>query len=464
MKRRTKDQLRGAQQRGVTALYESAGKQAVVPMGGGKTATAMTAIAELIEDGHIRCALVMAPKNVCRFVWGPGREHDEWEHLKDLKIQLVVGTPAQRLKKLFEPGFDIYVVGKDLTAWLCDILDKLPKGHHLLDLLCIDELSTFKNPRGVRSKRMRKLAPKIGTIWGLTGSPRPNGYEDQFALMQIITRGKFYNSTFDKWLMQRFTPDQIYDIKSAKWDVRPEWEERIKRDIARYSFTVAEEDLPELDPIQNVIHWVELPAEAMRVYKTMERELIYQGMDQEAILAANAAVASGKLAQIVQGFIYDEERNPVHIHDAKTEKLAELIEACNGQSALISYEFREDLKRMQDLIPGLRYFGGGVSDTVTQQNEKLWNSRSIQFLGLHPASAGHGLNLQFGGSQCILYGMPWSAELYDQMLKRFHRPGQRFQCFAHHIFARDTVDEMKYERVVNKLSAQEAFRKYLDAI
>ena len=463
MSRRTKDQLRAAQVRSITRLYETEGQQAVVPMGGGKTASAQTAIRELIDDGHIECALVMAPKRVCQLVWAQGREHDEWEHLAGLKIQLVSGPPATRLKKLLMPGFDIYVVGKDNTQWLVEQLKKLPLDHPLFGLLCIDEISTFKSPRGKRFKALRDIIDRFGTVWGLTGTPRPNGYEDQYPLLKLLSKNKIWPGTFDKWRMTRFMPDNMFDLKSTKWTIRPDWEERTKRDIARWSFTVDEKDLPELDPIQPVYHWVDLPPKVMEYYRDMERQLLVKDGDIN-VLAQTQAVASGKLAQIAQGFMYAEDGSTIELHHEKDELLADLIEGLNGQSSLIAYEFREDLRRLRELVPGLPWFGNGTTDRQAIQYEADWNAGRIQLLGLHPASAGHGLNLQFGGSQCIMYGMTWSAELFDQLLKRFHRPGQRFQCFVHYIFARGTVDEMKYDRVHNKISEQEAFRRYLERI
>lgn len=430
-------------------------------MGSGKTASALTAIREMIDDGQIRCALTLAPKRVAQLVWM--REHLEWEHLASMKIQLVSGTPAQRLQKLMAPGFDIYVVGKDNTQWLVDFLKKLPPSHQLFDLLNIDEISAFKSPRGKRFKALRLIIERFGTVWGLTGTPRPNGYEDQYPLLKLLSKNKIWPGTFDKWRMTRFIPDQTYDLKSATWSIRPDWEERTKRDIARWSFTVDEKDLPELDPIQPVYHWVTLPPKVRAYYKDMERHLLAKS-ENWSVLAQTAAVSSGKLAQIAQGFMYDEQGETIDLHHEKDDLLADLLEGLNGQSSLIAYEFKEDLRRLRSLVPGLPWFGAGTTDKQALQNEADWNARRIQFLGLHPASAGHGLNLQFGGSQCIMYGMPWSAELFDQLLKRFHRPGQKFQCFVHYIFARDTVDCIKYDRVHNKIGAQEAFRRYLERI
>lgn len=460
---RQKSDLRGAQNRSTTRLYEMDGQQAVVPMGGGKTASAMTAIRELIDEKEITCAIVLAPKRVCQLVWM--REHLEWEHLARLKIQHVAGTPAQREKLLKQEGFDIYVVGKDNTQWLCDQLASLPPWHPLFDLLCIDEISTFKSARGKRFKELKKLAGRFRTIWGLTGTPRPNSYADQYPILKLISRGKIWSEerNFDRWRMQRFMPENPFRLDITRWNIRPEWEERTKRDIARWSFTVAQKDLPELPPIQPVYHWIDLPPKVMKMYKEMENDLLAE-VDGRSVLAQTQAVSSGKLAQIVQGFMYSEDGEALHVHNEKEAILSELIDGLDGQSALIEYEFREDLVRLQRIIPGFRWFGGGCTDKQALANERDWNARELQFLGMHPASAGHGLNLQFGGSQLIVYGMTWSAELFDQLLKRFHRPGQKFDCFVHYIFARNTVDEIKYDRVHNKISEQEAFRNYLERI
>lgn len=461
---RAKTDLRPAQDRTATHFYEHDAVQAVIGMGGGKTAAAMTAIRELVDDKVIRCALVIAPKRVAQLVWM--REHLLWAHLAGLKIRHVAGGPLARLEALLDKGqepADIYVVGIDNTQWLVDELKKLKPDHKLFDRLCIDELSRFRNPRSKRAKALMKVIDNFGGIWGLTGTPRPNGYEDQYKPLSILTKNKIWGRSFDRWRKTRFMPD---DYKETSWSIRDEWLERTKEDISRFSITIGEEEMPYLDPITNVVHWVDLPPRVMEMYKTMERKLLAETKDG-TVLAANAAVASGKLAQIAQGFMYGDDLSGfevTHLHTAKADMLADLYEGVGGEPVLVSYEFKEDLHILQEMWPGMPYFGAGVSDAKALENEARWNRRELPILGLHPASAGHGLNLQYGGSQLILYGMPWSAELYDQMLKRFHRPGQTRRCFAHHIFARGTVDEVKHDRVIRKMSDQEAFRKYLRKI
>lgn len=453
---RTKADLRAAQQRTATYLYENDAVQAVLPMGAGKTAAALTAITEMIDDGVIRCALGLAPKRVAQLVWP--KEPKLWEHLQHLKVSVVAGTPQQRHAALFDVDADIYMVGVDNAQWLVEVLEKLPEHHKLFDLLLIDELSRFKNPRGERAKALRKIIKRWNTRWGLTGTPRPNGWEDQFMPMTLLTQMAIWGKSFDKWRDERFMQT---DYHGHQFALRPEWRDRTIADISRYSITISEEDMPDLPPLTPVFHWVTLPPAARKAYQDMEHKLFARYDRNPAILAANKAVATGKLAQIANGFMYDEAGAVQHVHTEKADQLVELFEELDGDPGLVAYEFFEDLTVIKELYPGIPHLGRGTTDKQAEQYEREWNERRIEKLALHPASAGHGLNLQYGGAQLIWYGLTWSAELYDQTLKRFHRPGQNRRCFAHHILARDTVDEIKYDRVIMKMSEQEAFRKYL---
>lgn len=452
---RKKSDLRPYQDRGVSYFYEHDSVLAIVGMGGGKTAMALTAIRELIDDGVIRCALVLAPKRVAQLVWT--REHKEWEHLAGLKICHVAGSPDKRTA-LLNSDADIYVLGVDNTQWLIEILKGSPADLPLFDLLVIDEISRFKNPRSKRGKVLKKLIDRWKGVWGLTGTPRPNGYEDLFNPVSILTKQKMWGRSFDRWRTERFMP---IDYNGYNWTIRPEWRERTIKDAGSISFTVRDEDMPELEPITKVFHWVDLPVSARAVYKDMERKLL-ASVDDKVTLAANKAVSTGKLAQIAQGFLYGEggSEDVQHIHTAKSDMLDDLLEGVDGEPVLIGYEFIEEMKALKEMY-GLPHFGRGTTDAQALQYEAAWNRRELPRLALHPASAGHGLNLQHGGSQFIWLCPPWSAEYYDQTRKRYHRPGQTRRCFEHFILARDTVDEMKYDRVVNKLSEQEAFRRYI---
>jgi len=462
---RLKTDLRDYQQRTVTALYERAELQAVLPMGAGKTAAALTAVSELIEDGAIRCALVLAPKKVAQLVWPA--ELSEWAHLQDMTIARVAGSPLQR-ELMLSQDVDLYVVGIDNAQWLAEKLRELPADHRLFDCLIIDESSRLKNPRSKRATALMRIRRNFKNVWMLTGTPRPNSYADQFKPLTLLTNGKLWGKRFDVWREQRFmrvmrekdgsfTPSPF----GLHWAMRPEWEQRTIDEINTVSLTIGDEDMPTLPELTTVVHWVELPPAARKAYRQMERDLFARLREGRGIAAVNMAVATGKLAQVAQGFMYGDGNTDVeHVHTEKADMLVELIEDLS-ENALIAYEFVEDLRVLQGLWPGLPYLGAGLKDVDVAGHERLWNAGELPRLALHPASAGHGLNLQHGGRHLFWYGMTWSAELFDQTTKRFYRPGQKHHCFNHLILARDTVDEVKYDRVINKMSEQEAFLKYM---
>lgn len=443
-----------SQQRGVDHLYASDQTQFVAPMGYGKTAVAMTAIGELIVDEYIECALVIAPKRVAQLVWPT--EKDKWTHLKNLNVSVIDGNEANRLKKLDQTA-DIYVIGIDHIPWLCKYLATLPDGHWFFDLLVIDELSRLKNPRGVWSKAMRKIAPRFKKRWGLTGTPRPNSLLDQFAPMSVITADKLWGRSFDRWRNEHFIAN---DYQGFDWQLRFHHGEKLEADIGRFSATVDSSDMPDLPELVVRDHWVDLPADDMRAYRDMERDLVAH-LDDGNVAAANMGVATIKLAQIAQGFMYHDEVLTEHLNEVKLDQLKEMVEDLGGDRVIVVYEFQEDLERLRNTFPGLKWLGEGVSDMNAKATEKMWNAGKLPILAIHPAAAGHGLNLQQGGHQMIWYGMTWSAELYDQTIARIHRQGQQDRCFVHRILARDTIDVAKIDRVEKKISAQEAFKRYL---
>lgn len=406
---RQKSDLRGYQQRTVTHLYENDAVQAVLPMGAGKTACALTAIKELIDDKVIRCAVVFAPKRVAQLVWP--KEPLEWAHLKDMRISLVAGTADERVAALRQEA-DIYVVGIDNAQWLLETLaDWGEAADCLLDLLVIDESSKLKSPKSKRLKALRRSAnPQWRMRWLLTGTPRPNGYEDQWGPLTYATRDKLWGRSFYKWRDERFVAQ---DYMRRKWAIRSDWERRTVDDINSVSITIDPSDMPDLPELVSLQHFVQLPQDVMSVYDRMERELFAKHGNKPAVLAANAAVATGKLSQIAQGFLYEEGGNATvqHLHSVKADLLVEMVENLNGLPTLIAYDFIEDLRILRSMWPGLPYLGAGVSDKNAEKHEAAWNRAELPLLAVHPAAAGHGLNLQFGGSQLIMYGMTWSAEM-----------------------------------------------------
>ena len=477
---RQKSDLRAAQNRTVTALYEgvwqdpgapSTGTGAVLPMGAGKTASALTAFEELQRDGFARDMFVLAPKRVAQLVWRA--EVRQWAHLQRLKVVFVGGSAAARAAALKQPA-DVYCIGIDNAQWFVEWMQSQKQARFAKSVFCIDEISRFKNPRGKRLRALRPVLPWFLARWGLTGTPRPNGYEDLFGPILILTAGQLWGKSFDKWRQQRFYP---LDFNQYKWAILPGQSERIIEDANKVMLTIAPEDMPDLPALNDgpeFIEWVDMPDDLVPRYKLMMKELVAKLKSRDkTIAAANLAVAAGKLCQLVQGFLYDGEegrhRGIERFHDVKMERLLEMIEEAGGEPVMIAYEFQADLERLQEDFPSLKYLGAGVKDREAEEFERAWNRGDLEVAAVHPASAGHGLNLQFGGAQLFHYGLTWSAELYDQLLKRFHRPGQHRPVWSRPILMRGrdgltTTDEMKYQRVHDKMADQELFRRLLKEV
>lgn len=460
---RSKSDLRSAQQRTITRLYEEPATQAVLGMGAGKTASALTAFVELKADGFAQDMFVLAPKRVSQLVWPA--EPRLWEHLRHLKVVFVGGTAAHRLQALKTPA-DIYAIGIDNTQWFVDWMATQKPQRLSRSVLCIDESSRFKNPRGKRGKALFSYLYKnpaaFLAIWELTGTPRPNGYEDQFMPLKLATRGKLWGKSFDRWREANFYP---IDYNGYNWRVQPEKEKSLIAAINTVTITIPFDEMPDVPALNDgpeFIEWVDMPREVKPVYADMKRHLVAE-MKKGTIAAANMAVASGKLEQIAQGFLYHEGRAAERIHDVKMEALIELDTDLN-EPKIITYWFEEDLVRLREQFGNCPTFGAGTTDKQAADYEKAWNRKEIDRLFAQWSSIGHGLNLQDGGSYFLHYCLTWSAELYDQLLKRLHRPGQTHPVFSRPILMRDTVDELKYERVRNKMTAQAAFQRLLKEV
>lgn len=454
---RSKDQLRDYQSRTATVLYESDGIELVMPMGSGKTASALTAIAELIHDKEMRHALILAPKRVANIVWPD--EIAEWAHLAGLRYEVLNGTPPRR-RELLEsaPGRDLTIIGVEHTQWVCDELAQFPKTHPLFDILVIDEISRFKNPKSKRAKALLKYARRFKLIWGLTGTPRPNGEEDLFKPLQIVSRSQIWGGSYWRWKQQRF---EAKDFMGYDWHIRPEWIEQTAREAAQWMLTLAPEDMPALPPVNIIEHRVRLPAAVQAVYDKMERELFAE-IDGRVILADSQGIAMGKCAQVAQGFLYGDDNEDVErLHGEKLIWMEEIAADAAGSPLLVIYEFREDLRQLQAIFGAdLPYLGHGVSDAAARKHVEAWNRRELPLMALHAASGGHGLNLQHGGSQMAWFGLTWSAEFFDQTVARIARPGQKERVFIHLCIAESTVDELKRLRVIDKMEAQTAFTTY----
>jgi hypothetical protein len=459
--------LRSYQQRLATFLYERDAAFAIAPLGAGKGAAALTAIAELIRDGQRRHTLVIAPKLVATTVWPA--EIASWPHLEHLRVAVLDGTPERRRSLLATaPQRDVTVIGVDLVPWLVGELVAIATDDHpLFDALIIDETSRLKDPSGKRARALLKIAGRFRTRWGLTGTPRPNSSRDLFMPAAIITDGGLWGRAFVPWQKRHFRPRDPF---GREWVALPGAEERIAVGFGTVAMTVAGEDMPDLPPLNIVVTPIKLPDTVMATYKTMAREL-FAMIEGRSIEVASPLIATGKLAQLANGFLYDagaddraSQPSAVFVHSRKIDWLRELVESLDGAPLLIAYEFVEDLRTIRRAFGEVPALGGLTPAREASQLVAAWNARALPLLAFHPASAGHGLNLQHGGSRMAWLSPSWSAELTEQAIARIYRPGQTQHVTVHVCVAVGTVDEMKRDRVISKVSAQEAFKRHLEGV
>jgi len=452
---RQKNELRPYQDRIATALYENDERLIVVRPGGGKTVAALTAIRELIDDGVIRHALVIAPKRVARSVWPD--EIAGWAHTAGLSYQILDGSPRRRSWQLHDSqNYHLTIIGLDNAQWLMAEMETMPPDHPLFDLLVLDEISRLRNPKGKRAAIVARHAKRWTMRWGLTGTLRPSGAEDLFMPARVVTRDRLWGKSFYRWQRLHFYP---LDYRGYQWAPLPGHEAVINAEIAPLVTTLHDDELPQLPALSLIFDRVQLPDDARVRYDDMQRKLLMETADT-TVLASSAAVATGKLAQMANGFIYDE--GAVYaLHGEKEAWLQEVIDGAAGPTLLI-YEYLEDLAMFKQLLgDDLPYLGDGVTDRQSDLNIERWNKGELRFMALHPASGGHGLNLQHGGSDMAWISPTWSPELWEQTIARLHRSGQANPVIVRVCVATNTVDELKLNRVHMKLTAQEAFEAYL---
>jgi SNF2 family DNA or RNA helicase len=456
---RQRSELRSYQHRVIGHLYENDEAMAVLKMGAGKTVSTLTAIAELIQDRHIRHALVIAPKRVATSVWPA--EIAEWAHTRHLRFAVLDRTPAHRKLLLDEAGSrDVTIIGIDNVQWLCEQLKDKQDDNPLFDCLVIDETSRLKDPKSKRAKALARVAGRFRIRWGLTGTPMPNSLLDLFTPTKIITDGKLWGKSFYKWQSEHFYPA---DRMGYTWKVLPgDHEANLLADAASIAIALNEGDMPDLPEISFLVDEIMLPDDVRQIYNDMEHHLIAD-VGKDNIFAATSAVATGKLAEIVNGFLYGAGGNSdVHrVHEEKSEWLGDLVDRLDGEPAIVVYEYKEDLAMIRRLFGDLPYLGAGVSDAQANDAIARWNRGELPLFALHPASGGHGLNLQNGGARMLWISPPWSPEYWDQTCSRIHRPGQLNHVMIHICLAAGTVDELKRLRVLGKLDAQQAFERYL---
>ena len=406
-------------------------------MGLGKTVITLTAINTLIYDRfEVNKVLVIAPIRVAKNTWPD--EIKKWPHLSYLTYAVAVGDVKQR-KKALEENADITIINRENVSWLIN-----ESGYEFdYDMLVIDEISSFKNPSSLRFKALRKVRPFIDRVVGLTGTPTSNGLLDLWSQFYLIDKGQrlgkfvthYRNRFFDyNPYTHTYTP-----LKHAKRDI-------FKRidDITVSMKAIDLLEMPEQVIIEKV---VDMDSNSRKLYGQLKDDQILQ-LGDAIIDSVNAAVLSNKLIQMANGNVYDEDKNTIHLHEAKLDGLEDIIEQANGQSLLVAYWFKSDLDAIKSRFPQAR-------EIKTSEDIKDWNEGKISLALMHPASAGHGLNLQKGGHILVWYSLIWSLELYQQTNGRLYRQGQSNNSVTIvHILCRDTIDAQVYDSLHNKNRTQ----------
>jgi SNF2 family DNA or RNA helicase len=406
----------------------------------------LTALFDLILDMFlIRKVLVIAPLRVARDTWPS--EIKKWDHLKGLTYSVAVGTEADRKAALMQTA-DVYIINRENVDWLVN-KSGIPFD---FDMVVIDELSSFKSYQAKRFKSLLKVRPKLKRIVGLTGTPSSNGLMDLWAEFRVLDLGERLGRYITNYRNTFFRPDKRNGEVIFSYKPLPGAEQQIYDRIGDITISMKSCDylkLPEC--VINEVPVV-MDEKEMAVYDKFREDMVAKIKDTE-IDAANAAVLSGKLLQMANGAVYDEEKNSLHIHDRKLDALEDLFEGANGKPVLIAYWYQHDAERIKARFP--------VRKIKTSKDIEDWNAGKISAAIIHPASAGHGLNLQSGGSTLIWFGLTWSLELYQQTNARLHRQGQTDTVVIHHIIAIGTIDEQVMKALRKKEKTQDAL---IDAV
>lgn len=439
--------LHGYQLTAVDHIMENSHCGLFLEMGLGKTVSTLTAIKKLMfEEVEIMNVLVIAPKRVAENVWDA--ECAKWEHLRGLKVVKIAGKEKKRREALSQKA-DIYMMGRDNVSWLC-----AQYGGRILpfDMVVIDESSSFKNPKSVRFKALRKAQPSFKRVVILTGTPAPNGLLDIWSQVYLLDQGQRLEKFLTRYREEYFSPAKRNGYTIFSYELKPGAEETIHSKISDICMSMRVKDYLELpESIENLVE-VYLPESVRKKYEDFEREQvleIFSGGTE--ISAVNAAALSNKLLQFANGAVYDENKNFHKMHDLKIEALREIMENANGNSVLVAWTYRSDMLR---ILEGLKeYHPRQLKDS---KDIEEWNAGNIQLLMMHPASGGHGLNLQTGGHIIVWFGQSWSLELDQQFNARLDRQGQKKSVIINRIIAKGTIDEDVIKALRGKEKTQEA--------
>ncbi|MGB4714066.1 MAG: DEAD/DEAH box helicase [Defluviitoga tunisiensis] len=416
-------------------------------MGLGKTVITLTALKQLKKKGEIDKTLVVAPKIVAENVWK--QEPKKWDHLQDLSFSYILGSPKKREKAL-KVKADIYVITRDNIAWLVELL----RNNWFFDTLVLDELSSFKNHQSKRFRKLREIRPYVSRVIGLTGTPIPNGYMDLWSEMYLLDMGERLGKYISEYRRNYFNALNRWSF--IEYKLMPGADKTIEQKISDICLSMKAKDYLNLKEPQVIDVNVELSSKEMKAYKEMEKEAVL-AIDEEVITATSAGIAVNKLLQLANGAIYTKDQKDYKIiHNRKLEALEELIEQAAGENVIVYYTYQHDKERILQKFPEARIL-------KTEKDVEDWNAGKIKMLVAHPASAGHGLNLQDGGSIAIWFGLNWSLELYQQANARLQRQGQKYTVRIYRIIAENTVDNRVLKVLNGKNMRQEELLEQLRA-
>lgn len=398
----------------------------------------------MFDRFEIRKVLIIGPLRVARDTWPA--EIEKWEHLKNLRYSVAVGSAEERIAAL-NTDADIYIINRENVDWL------VSNTAFDYDMVVIDELSSFKNHQSKRFKALMKVRPKVKRIVGLTGTPASNGLMDLFAEFRLLDMGERLGRFIGQYRNEYFKPDKQNGYIVYSYKPLPDAEERIYEKISDITVSMKAVDHLKMPELISNEYTVKMSESEKEKYKELKDELILEVQDTE-ITAANAAALSNKLCQMSNGAIYDDDGEIIPIHNRKLDALEDIIESANGKPVLVAYWFKHDRTRIAERLSKL---GIIYQEIKSQQSIKNWNIGKLPVALIHPASAGHGLNLQSGGNFLVWFGLTWSLELYQQTNARLWRQGQQSETvIIQHIVTNGTVDEKILKALKEKDETQSA--------
>ncbi len=436
----------------------------LLDMGLGKTVATLTAIEELIyKRREVKKVLVIAPLLIADQVWTA--EINKWDHLKHLRVSKILGSERKRKEALLRKA-DIYIINRENVAWLVGFYGRgFP-----YDMAVVDESSSFKNPDSQRFKALRQVAPLIKRKYILTGTPIPNGLLGLWSQVYILDRGKRLGDSYKVYQKSYFIPNKrdsnrVFSYKLMQPEKKNEdlfgsdiYERIIHEKIEDICFSMKAEDYLQLPKRIDRIREVQLSDKAFRMYEEFEREQVLALDQEEEITALSAAALCTKLLQFSNGAVYDSDKKYHVVHNDKLDALEEIVEGADGHPVLIFYSYQHDLERIRKRFATYEFMTmkdpGAIDD---------WNSGKVEVMAAHPASAGHGLNLQAGGNIIVWFGIPWSLELYQQANARLHRQGQQKPVIIHHLVTAGTMDVDVMEALAGKANKQDALMRAVKA-